>query len=185
MKLTTLFPQAVRRIAGSFRLVGWISFWIQVVLGVVAGGILLFASATFGARSGDTSNPGTGTGLILASLGLIAVFVSAFWSFRYAQLGRRLRSRDASKRPSPKDALQALRIWPDHQYGGNAGDPHGGAGADWVPAGQGADPTPGGARYLPPAISINTSKRSIFSLCRPTPIHCWPTLPPWRLLYGC
>lgn len=103
-------PPAVRRIAGSFRLVGWISFWIQVVLGVVAGGILLFASATFGARSGDTSNPGTGTGLILASLGLIAVFVSAFWSFRYAQLGRRLRSRDASKRPSPKDALQALRI---------------------------------------------------------------------------
>ena len=88
-------PPAVRRIAGSFRLLGWISFWIQVVLGVIAGGILLFASATFGARSPGGSNPGTGTGLILASLGLIAVFISAFWAFRYAQLGRRLRSRDA------------------------------------------------------------------------------------------
>lgn len=102
-------PPAVRRIASSFRLVGWISFWIQVVLGVIAGGILLFASATFGARSSG-GNPGTGTGLILASLGLLAVFVSAYWAFRYAQLGRRLRSGDPNKRPSPQSAIQALRI---------------------------------------------------------------------------
>ena len=178
-------PPAVRRIAGSFRLVGWISFWIQVVLGVVAGGILLFASATFGARSGDTSNPGTGTGLILASLGLIAVFVSAFWSFRYAQLGRRLRSRDASKRPSPKDALQALRIGLIISMVGMLVTLMGGQALIGSLLGKALIQPQGGARYLPPAISINTSKRSIFSLCRPTPIHCWPTLPPWRLLYGC
>jgi hypothetical protein len=103
-------PPAVRRIAGNFRLVGWISFWIQVVLAVVAAGILLFASATFGSRGGQTADPGTGAGLFLASMGLIAVFISAYWAFRYTRIGGRLRGRDASKRPSPKDAIQALRI---------------------------------------------------------------------------
>jgi hypothetical protein len=102
-------PPAVRRIAGNFRLVGWISFWIQVVLAVVAAGILLFASATFGSR-GQTADPGTGAGLFLASAGLIAVFVSAYWAFRYTRIGGRLRGRDASKRPSPQDAIQSLRI---------------------------------------------------------------------------
>jgi hypothetical protein len=103
-------PPAVRRIAGNFRLVGWISFWIQIVLGVVAGGILMFASATFGNRGNGAPDPGTGAGLFLASAGLIAVFISAYWAFRYTRLGGRLRGRDASQRPSPKDAIQVLRI---------------------------------------------------------------------------
>ncbi len=104
-------PPAVRRIAGSFRVVGWVSFWAQIVLAAISSLVLLFASINLGARSGTgAGNPGTGVGLLLATAGLVAVYLSAFWAFRYTRLSRRLRSRDTTKRPSPKDAIQALRL---------------------------------------------------------------------------
>jgi hypothetical protein len=103
-------PPAVRRIATSFRLIGWISFWMQAVLAVISSLVLMFALVNVGARSTGGGNPGAGVGLTLAGVGLLAVYLSAFWTFRYTALGRRLRSRDASKRPSPKDAIQALRV---------------------------------------------------------------------------
>lgn len=104
-------PPAVRRISGSFRVVGWLSFWVQIVLAAISSLVLMFALVNLSARSGNGgANPGTGVGLLFAALGLVAVYLSAFWAFRYAQLGRRLRSRDIAKRPSPKDALQALRL---------------------------------------------------------------------------
>jgi hypothetical protein len=103
-------PPAVRRISGSFRVVGWLSFWVQIVLAVISSLVLLFAIVNLSARAGAGGSPGTGVGLLFAALGLVAVYLSAFWAFRYAQLGRRLRSRDSAKRPSPKDAIQALRL---------------------------------------------------------------------------
>ncbi|NJL47387.1 MAG: DUF3611 family protein [Leptolyngbyaceae cyanobacterium SM2_5_2] len=103
-------PPAVRRIVSSFRLAGWISFWVQVVLAIVSSLVLMFALVSVTARSGAGGNPGAGVGLTLAAAGLLAVYVSAYWAFRYTLISRRLRSRDASRRPSPKDALQALRI---------------------------------------------------------------------------
>lgn len=103
-------PPAVRRISGAFRRFGWISFWAQAVLAVISSGLLLFATVSFSSRPEESSNPGAAAGLFLASLGLVAVYASAFWAFRYTRVGRRLRSRDATKRPTPKDAIQALRI---------------------------------------------------------------------------
>lgn len=103
-------PPAVRRIAGSFRLIGWISFWTQVVLAIISSLVLMFALVNLSARSGGGGNPGVGVGLLLAATGLVAVYLSAYWAFRYTRIGRRLRSSDTTKRPSPKDAIQALRI---------------------------------------------------------------------------
>ncbi|MEM1278864.1 MAG: DUF3611 family protein [Cyanobacteria bacterium P01_H01_bin.152] len=102
-------PPAIRRIANAFRRFGWISFWAQIVLGVIASLALLFAIASLSARSGGT-NPGAGAGLLFTAIGQITVFVSAFWAFRYTRLGRKLRSRDDTKRPKPKDAIRTLKI---------------------------------------------------------------------------
>jgi hypothetical protein len=102
-------PPAIRRISTAFRRFGWISFWAQIVLGVIASLALLFAIASLAARNGG-NNPGAGAGVFFTSVGQIAVFVSAFWAFRYTRLGRQLRSRDESKRPKPKDAIRALKI---------------------------------------------------------------------------
>ena len=104
-------PPAVRRIAAAFRWFGWISFWVQVVLGIISSLALLFAVASLTARSGgSTTNPGSGGGLFLSALGLIAVYLSAYWAFRYTRLASRLRSRDTARRPSPKAVLQTLKL---------------------------------------------------------------------------
>ncbi|MFM7471579.1 MAG: DUF3611 family protein [Nodosilinea sp. LVE1205-7] len=103
-------PPAVRRIANAFGLIGWLSFWSQVVLATIASLVLLFGIANLSSGSGGVSNPGTGPGLSLTALGLIAVYLSTYWAFSYTRLARRLRSRDGARRPSPKEAMQALRL---------------------------------------------------------------------------
>ncbi|NJN20011.1 MAG: DUF3611 family protein [Leptolyngbya sp. RL_3_1] len=101
-------PPAVRRIATALRWYGWVSIWIQGVLGIISSLVLLFAVASLSVRTGG-SNPGTSTGFLLAIVGLVAVYVGAFWGFRYTRLARGLRSSDVAKRPKPKDVLQTLR----------------------------------------------------------------------------
>lgn len=103
-------PPAIRRISTSFRWFGWISFWVQVVLGVISSLALLFAFANLSARSGDSSNPGAGAGLFFSTCGLIAVYLGAYWAFRYTRIARRLRSRDEARRPKPKDAIRILKL---------------------------------------------------------------------------
>ena len=105
-------PPAVRRIANAFRLVGWISFWVQAVLAVISSLVLLFASAVLGVQAANagSGNPGTGAGLGLAVLGLLTVYVAAYWAWSYTRLGRKLRTSNPDLRPKPKDAIQIIRI---------------------------------------------------------------------------
>jgi Protein of unknown function (DUF3611) len=117
-------PPAVRRVASAFRIVGWISFWTQIVLAVISAVVLLFAAGSFGAAATAPPaipggvptvptggvNPGTGAGLFLAVLGLLALFAGAYWAFRYTRLSRKLKAMDAQVRPKRGDALQALRL---------------------------------------------------------------------------
>ena len=117
-------PPALRRVATAFRLGGWFSFWTQIVLAVVSAVVLLFAAGSFGAASVTpvqtipggpitqvpTSgfNPGTGAGLFLAVLGLLALFAGAYWAYRYTRISRKLR--DAVDRPKRADVLRVLYI---------------------------------------------------------------------------
>ena len=80
-------PLSLQAIAKAFRLTGWISFWVQLVLGVVSA-VVLLVFATFGQRSGTSgNNPGTGFGIFLAVCGLVTLGVSVYLSFRYTRLG--------------------------------------------------------------------------------------------------
>ncbi|QKD83341.1 DUF3611 family protein [Thermoleptolyngbya sichuanensis A183] len=108
-------PPAVQRVALAFRRTGWISFWAQLVPGVISAGSLIFAS--FGLAAATTT-PGvpsptsteTGTGAFFSMLGLIALAASVFWAFRYARLGRRLQTADTRVRPKRGEAFQLLRV---------------------------------------------------------------------------
>ena len=106
--LSYSLPPAVRRIANNFRLVGWISFWVQAVTGVIAS--LLFASAILGIQltNRNSGNSGAGGGLLFSILGLLAVYVGAYWAFRYTRFSRRLRTSNPDLRPKPKDAAQII-----------------------------------------------------------------------------
>ncbi len=102
-------PPAIRRIANNFRLVGWISFWTQVISGIIAS--LLFVSAILGiqfANRGNAENAATGGGLFIAIAGLLAVYVGAFWAFQYTRFARRLKTSNPDLRPTPKKAVQMI-----------------------------------------------------------------------------
>lgn len=105
-------PPAIQRVVPAFRRIGWISFWVQLVLAVVAGLIFLFAlplaipraSVTYSSR-----NPGSGPGTVFAVLGLIALGVSIYWAFRYTRLAQQLESSNPNLRPKKADAIKLLR----------------------------------------------------------------------------
>ena len=103
-------PPAVRRIANNFRLVGWVSFWVQIVSGVIA--TLLFVTSLLGLQSvsnrGGVENAAAGSGFLLAALGLVAVYVGAFWAFQYTRFARKLKSSNPDLRPKPKNAAKMI-----------------------------------------------------------------------------
>jgi hypothetical protein len=107
--MTEKFDSQLRAIAKLFRLTGWITFWAQLVLGVISGGIILFASIA--PRSGTPgSNPGTGLGLFFAISGLIALAVGIFVAFRYVVIGRQLDSPNVNNRPRKLETVQVVRL---------------------------------------------------------------------------
>ena len=102
---------SIQKIGEAFRKIGWISFWIQIVLGVVSTIILVFASATF-SRSNEP-NPGSGLGFFFAIASLFSLYIATFWAFRYTRFGRTLKDADGIARPSRAEALQLVRqgLW--------------------------------------------------------------------------
>lgn len=102
---------SIQKIGEAFRKVGWISFWVQIVLGVISSIILLFASATF--SQAGTQNPGSNLGFFFAIASLFALYISTFWAFRYTRFGRNLKAADDAARPSRAEAMQLVRqgLW--------------------------------------------------------------------------
>lgn len=99
----------LKNLGGSFRLVGWISFWIQAILGVVSGGLVLMAFVTSVSGESQASNPLGGLGLLFTVGGLLAMWLSAFWSFRYTRWGRRFLA-PAEAFPSKAETLKFIKL---------------------------------------------------------------------------
>ncbi|MEA5581900.1 DUF3611 family protein [Nodularia harveyana UHCC-0300] len=100
----------LRAIAKTFRLTGWISFWIQLVLGVVSA-IIVLLFAIFSQRPDSSSNnPGTGFGVFLAVCGIVILAGGIYLAFRYTQIGSQLQSSNSSNRPRKSETLQVLRL---------------------------------------------------------------------------
>ena len=97
-------PQTVKKIATQLRRVGWVGFWLQLVLAVVSTLIFLFAIPF---ASTGASNPGTGGSLLFAVGGLLVLYGSTFWSFRYTRIARQLKNPDV--RPKKADTIQTIR----------------------------------------------------------------------------
>jgi hypothetical protein len=93
----------------ALNLAGWVGFWSQAVLSIISTLILLFAIITRNAGNSGGTNPGTGAGTFLAFLGLVAVYLSIFWSYRYTLIAKKLRT-TSDTRPSRADTIKQLKI---------------------------------------------------------------------------
>ena len=93
----------VHKIASEFRLLGWISFWVQVALALVSAGMLLLGFANL------RNSPGAGGGLLFATLGLITLAVGAYRAYGYPRMGRQLAVADTAARPTRAETLKLLR----------------------------------------------------------------------------
>lgn len=105
---TSSLPPALQRVALALRTFGGISFWLQLVLGVVSLFILVFA--TISGSAGRSANQGTGFGAFFAICGLVTLGVGAYFAFRYTRLARNLLESNAAGRPSKSDTLQIIRL---------------------------------------------------------------------------
>ncbi|NTW21566.1 MAG: DUF3611 family protein [Nostocales cyanobacterium W4_Combined_metabat2_030] len=106
-------PPSVQRVIPLFRYGGWVSFWVQLVLAVVAALIFLFAGFSTGSRpttgAGAATNPGTGPGIFFAVCGLVMLGISIYWAFTYTRLALQLQSANPNLRPKPSYANKVLR----------------------------------------------------------------------------
>jgi hypothetical protein len=103
-----------RAIAQTFRLTGQITFWAQLALGLVSGGILLFATFSANSSSGGRgvtgTASGTGLGIFFAICGLVVLGIGIFISFRYIRIGKQLDSSNSSNHPRKLETVQVVRL---------------------------------------------------------------------------
>lgn len=100
----------IRTIAQQFRLIGWISLWIQLVLGVISG-IIVLLFGIFSQRPGSpANNPGTGFGVFLAICGILILGAGIYLAYRYTRIGKQLESPNPTNRPRKAETLQVLRL---------------------------------------------------------------------------
>jgi len=100
----------LRAIAQTFRMTGWISFWIQLVLGVVSAIIVLLFAFFSQRKDASSNNPGTGFGVFLAICGILILGGGIYIAFRYTRIGNQLQSSNLSNRPRKSESLQVLRL---------------------------------------------------------------------------
>jgi hypothetical protein len=112
MPETSSVPPALQRTALTLRTIGNISFWGQLVLGVISIVILVAASASsgFSRQANQAPNQGSGFGIFFAICGLVTLGVGAYFAFRYTQIAKQLLDDNASGRPSKADTLQTIRL---------------------------------------------------------------------------
>jgi len=101
----------VLKIVRALNIAGWVGFWSQLVLAIISSLILIFAIISRNAGNEGANNPGTGTGLVLAFLGLGGVYLSIFWNYRYTQMAKKLSTSGTSdSRPTRADTVKQLKV---------------------------------------------------------------------------
>ncbi|MEO1003421.1 MAG: DUF3611 family protein [Cyanobacteria bacterium J06638_7] len=82
----------LQRLASALRRMGWVRFWMQVVLGVVVVGVLTFNNIG-GRLAADSSRAlGLGPGISLTSLAFLVLLWSGWQSWLVVRCGRALAS---------------------------------------------------------------------------------------------
>lgn len=104
-------PPARQKIALTLRRFGWISFWTQLILGVISTLILVFAGFTLATPQPDNqAGQGIGFGLFFVVCGLVALGIGIYFAYRYTGIASRLLAANGSNIPSKAQTLQTIRL---------------------------------------------------------------------------
>lgn len=96
------------RVGSALKVSGWIILWTQLVLALVAGGVLVFY-ASFGSNSSRSNVISTGFGLFFAVCGLITLAISIFFAYQFTRFGQRLSAETPTTRPSKPQTIRLVR----------------------------------------------------------------------------
>lgn len=108
----TPVPPALQRIASMLRLSGWVTFWLQLALGVIALVLLAVFAVSRGSSDPNAQGGGGGTGfgIFCALCGLVTLGIGIYVAFRYTRFSAQLRAANTAKRPSKAETLQLLKL---------------------------------------------------------------------------
>eukprot|EP00850_Spirogloea_muscicola_P024522 SM000984S25167 [mRNA] locus=s984:584:2162:- [translate_table: standard] len=95
--MRTQVAKRLERTASYFRRLGVLGFWGQLICSVVSAVILAFSIVI----TGRATSPVT---LYLTTAGIVAGFLSVFWSFNYTRLSQRLRETANNPQKAPPRA---------------------------------------------------------------------------------
>jgi hypothetical protein len=102
-----LRPSSSDSLAKVFSRLGWIGFWIQIVIGSIPV-ILIIYAVIFGRNNGA----GTRGGLLLVEYltiaGLMVLVFTTIWSYRYTRLAEQIA--DSTRRPSETAVQQVAWV---------------------------------------------------------------------------
>ncbi|PMB08273.1 hypothetical protein CEN49_10415 [Fischerella thermalis CCMEE 5273] len=118
----TLNPK-IERIANILRLVGWVSFWLQLGLGAASALMLIFAISgrNFSQAVAPTpgvpvptytqgTTPGIGISIFWGICGILALLFTLYLAFRITRFSKRLRNPDPALHPHKAEVMKVLRV---------------------------------------------------------------------------
>ncbi len=103
---TKILSSKPQRIGKAFSRLGWIGFWLQVVLATLP--ILLMIYVLLFSGSAAVQRRGIGLSGYMSLIGLLILFFTIFWSYRYTRLAKRMA--DPELRPPKASVIQILWI---------------------------------------------------------------------------
>jgi hypothetical protein len=103
---SALFKSTPESLGKSFRRLGWIGFWIQLVLACFS--IILAVYVLFFSTSASIQQRGLGFSEYMVLIGLLILLFTIFWFYRYTIIGRKLA--DPDKRPSQSSVVKTLWV---------------------------------------------------------------------------
>jgi predicted ferric reductase len=106
--ITRSLPPAVQKVSSNLQRWGFWSFWLQLVLGIIASVTLLFATPVlFDSKEKAASNQ---FGIFSAFVGIVLLIIAIIISYRYGKIGRKIQNLDPSQRPKKSDTIQLIKI---------------------------------------------------------------------------
>jgi uncharacterized membrane protein len=109
------FLSGLRILGYQFKWIGWVSFWPKLFLAIATIVIVLFAALSLGGRPTVSGQPiptaGIGIGLGIPFLigGVVCLGISAYWSFFFTRISRRLIQPTPKGQPSKTETTRWIK----------------------------------------------------------------------------